>query len=147
MRAVEVWLFPEAREKHIAKYEVDVVIKIQRNIRRYLAQQMYKLMLKRARKNPTMKLLKKYRMTKGSAIFSVLMYYNTEYTTFVVHAKSQGYLAQIKPLSISVGEVDKYDLRSNMANIRRLNDIIQPYVNHFQLFHKLMLVLDYYRQD
>lgn len=126
--AVEVKLFPETRQKYIKRIEDSHVIKIQKHMRRYLAQQWFKLRLKKHRENPNTILLRKYPILEGKHLFTCRVFYNQEQKIISVTAKSEDYIAEIRPLILSLREVDRHQFNDTISNLRRLADIISPYV-------------------
>jgi len=136
--AVEVKLFPETRQKHIKRIEDTTVIKIQKHMRRYLAQQWFKLRLKKHRENPNTVLLRKYPILEGKHLFTCRVFFNQDQKIISVTAKCEDYIAEIRPLILSLREVDRHQFNDTVSNLKRLADIISPYVNFFLLFALLI---------
>ena len=133
--AVEVKLFPETRQKYIKKIEDNTVIKIQKHIRRYLAQSFFKLRLKKHRKNPNTTLLRKYPLVEGRHLFTIRVYWQQDQRIISDTAKTEDYISEIRPLILSIREVDRHQFNDTIANLKRLADIISPYVTLTEKFN------------
>lgn len=138
--SVEAELYPERKKKAIRKINIETIVRIQSLVRRYQARRMYKLKLKKSRENPGMKLLKKYVTNVNRCLFIVRIHHhkeikqepnqeNQERNQFIVTATSSDYHANIPQLTIPLEEVDKTEFCDNMTNVKRLVDILVPYVN------------------
>jgi len=72
-------------------------------------------------------------MLKKKYLFKIKIFYNKDIKSLHITAKSDKYLADIKPLRLSNGEIDKHNFHETVANLKRLADIITPFVNIFLL--------------
>ena len=122
-------MYPKKKQQAARKFNIRNVLLIQKVLRGFQARKLFHLIVKKARENPTSKLMKKYVTSVNHNLFVVRIHYNNEQNHFTVTAKSADYHADIPQLVVPVEEVDKNEFSDKLTNLKRLVDILVPYVN------------------
>lgn len=122
------FLFPEQKQTGLYKYDIKKVIKIQRFVRKRQSMQLYRMKLAKKRKYGSLIFLKKWTITYEVYVFVMNAFYNKEEETFIFSTTNNPGI-DVKPFTIPIKEVDKFEAGDNICNLRRVLDSISATVN------------------